>query len=384
MTRIVSKSIRLYVLPLTTLVLFVAGAFGESVSPISNKKMLQLKTRAELGYVRQEIELANAYFTGNGVPQDTAQAAHWYERAAQAGNAEAQNQIGYFYQSGIGVPVDLERAARWFQLAAASGLPKGKVNLGVAYLGGLGVPKNEATAIQLFTEAFQKGSGVAAAYLGDIYFSGVGVPQDRVLAENWYESGFKLHDPLAAYKLGILYSSTEDHIHDFRKAVGFLRESVDRGYVPAMHSLGFMLVNYPALAKSPNEAEPLLEAAASGGIWQSSLVLGILARDGKGVPVDNKAAYYHFLVAARQGGPEAQRMVVNDLKHLQEKLGADDQAQLTSAADAWSAQHSMPLLYITKATGNHSHIPAMAITRAPEGTFVGQLLVTSESGFRQP
>ena len=30
--------------------------------------------------------------------------------------------------------------------------------------------------------------------------------------------------------------------------------------------------------------------------------MGILARDGKAGPVDYETAYFHFLVAARQGG----------------------------------------------------------------------------------
>ena len=41
------------------------------------------------------------------------------------------------------------------------------------------------------------------------------------------------------------------------------------------------------------------------------MLLGILARDGNGVPKDSKAAYYHFRVACLQGGDEAEEAPCN-------------------------------------------------------------------------
>ena len=373
MIRIQSKSLRCLSIVAVT-VFAEIHAFGETVSTAQAQKISQLKAKAERGFVRQEIELANAYFVGAGVPRDAAQAAYWYERAAEAGHASAQNEIGYFYEAGIGVPVDLQRSAHWFQLAAASGSPQGLLNLGVAYLSGRGVPKDEAMCAKLLLEAFHKGSGFAASYLGDMYYFGLGEPQDRTIAEHWYEAGFKLHDAMAAYRLGTLYSVADDHVHDFRKAVELLRDSSNGGYVLAMHSLGLMLVNYPNLAKSEHEAQPWLEEAASGGNWRSSVVLGVLARDGKGVPADDKAAYFHFEVGARQGGAQAQSVVANDLRIIGRRLGPDVQASVASNADAWAAQHNLPFLYMDKGGRSRSPFPPIAIAVAPPGSFVGQLV----------
>jgi TPR repeat protein len=373
MIRIFSNLIR-YCASITVLLLTAVSAFGESASPIPAQKISQIKAGAERGVVQQEIELAKAYFAGDGVPQDVAEAAHWYERAAEAGHTGAQNEIGYFYEAGIGVPVNMERSAHWFQLAAASGSAQGSLNLGVAYLSGRGVPKDEAMAATLITEAFHRGSGIAASYLGDMYYFGIGEPQNRTTAESWYEAGLKLHDAMAAYRLGSLYSVADDHVHDFRKAVGLLRTSAEGGYVLAMHSLGFLLVKYPKLAKSPHEAQPWLEEAANAGNWRSSIVLGILARDGSGVPLDTKAAYFHFLVAARQGGSQAQAIVANDLRNIEAKVDADQRAEITSAADAWSSQHSQVLLYIDRRARDHSPFPSVAVAVAPPGSFIGELV----------
>ena len=366
-------------------VLLLAGvsALGENASPLPTQKMSRLKADAERGLVQQEIELARVYFIGDGVPKDATEAAHWYERAAEAGHTGAQNEIGYFYGAGIGVPVNMERSAHWFQLAAASGSAQGSMNLGVAYLNGRGVPKDDAMAATLITEAYRRGSGIAAPYLGDMYYFGVGEPQNRATAEAWYEAGLKRHDAMAAYRLGSLYSVAEDHVHDYRKAAGLLRTSAESGYVFAMHSLGFLLVNYPKLAKSPHEAQAWLEKAANGGNWRSSIVLGILSRDGRGVPPDNKAAYFHFLVGALHGGPQAQAIVANDLKIIGGKLSTDDQAELTSAADTWVQQHSYTLLYIDRREKDRAPFPSVAIAAASPDSFAGQLLpLTSRSDLK--
>src|SRR5580692_6875872 len=146
----------------------------------------QAPTRPDHVSTQRAIELAAAYFTGRGVTQDEKQAAYWYQKAAEAGDPEAQKEIGYFYQIGLGVPIDPVRAFHWYQLSAAGGLPSGKVDLGVAYVWGIGVPKNTPLAMQLFREAAEKGSGVGACYLGDMFFFGIGVKQDLAIAQHWF------------------------------------------------------------------------------------------------------------------------------------------------------------------------------------------------------
>ncbi len=58
---------------------------------------------------------------GRGVPQDYAEAARWYRRAAERGYPPAQNKLGQFYTRGHGVPRSEIEAFVWYSLAAASG-----------------------------------------------------------------------------------------------------------------------------------------------------------------------------------------------------------------------------------------------------------------------
>jgi hypothetical protein len=54
------------------------------------------------------------YAKGRGVPQDYGQAADWYQKAAEQGNANAQLSLGASYNAGAGVPQDSVQAYKWF------------------------------------------------------------------------------------------------------------------------------------------------------------------------------------------------------------------------------------------------------------------------------
>jgi hypothetical protein len=337
-----------------------------------------VRTLAEQGSVNDEIRLAGDYFTGTGVPRDAKMAAHWYEKAAGLGDPAAQNQIGYFYQAGIGVQQDSKRAFHWYQLAAASGFATAKVNLAIVYLHGLGVREDDDLAVRLLTQAFEGGNGTAATYLGDLYYFGIGVKEDKIAGERWFEAGLKLHDPMAAFNLGTFYSVNEDHVRDLPKAAELLQRAADAGYVPAMHSLGLLLVNHPELKQTPEQARTLLETAGAAGSWKSSIVLGILARDGRGTPIDYSDAYFHFRLAVLQGGAEAEHLIKHDLDKMAAMIGEQERKTEVAAADDWFARHSLNLVYLYKHK-SASNFPDAAMTYASDGSFAGQLVPLSSS-----
>lgn len=327
--------------------------------------------------IDQEIKLAGDYMVGRGVAQDAKEAAYWYERAAGAGDPDAQLEIGYLYEAGVGVERNPERAVHWYQLAASSGLLRAKVNLGIAYLWGTGVPQNEEMAAKLIREAAEDGNGLAACYLGEMYDSGVGLPHDKVAVERWYAKGAKAGEPQAEYRLGALYFNGADHRHDLNKAAALLRSSANSGYVPAMHVLGVLLARNPALMQSSGEAAALFDKAASAGIWKSSLFLGALERDGMGIPRDERAAYFHFRAGALQGGDEAQKLAEADLRILSSKLGESEIKELDAQADEWSQKHRLVLEFIYNGDENQTRFPAFALANPESGIHALHLLPTS-------
>ena len=347
----------------------IAGAVAEPDVPT-------VKVAPEPRSVDQQIKLAGDYLAGHGVAQDFKLAAYWYEKAAGAGDPEAELQIGYFYDVGVGVAKDPERAAHWYQLAAAGGSLRAKVNFAMVNLWGTGVPKNEKLALKLLNEAAASGSGLAACYLGDFYAFGIGVPQNAAAAEQWYRKGASLHDPLAEFDLAALLFDAKEHAHDPRAAAGLLRESAAAGYVPAMHGLGLLLLRNPGLSQSPSEAISLLNEAANAGNWRSSVLLGVLARDGNGMPFDNGAAYYHFRVAALQGGDQAKKLVEKDLRLLSAAMGSDRARAIDSEAENWYGQHHFVVEFVDKPGVNQAGFPAFALAAPTDGEHAAQILAS--------
>jgi TPR repeat protein len=75
---------------------------------------------ADQGDASAQNNLGFMYHRGRGVPQDYAAAAVWYRKAADQGNASAQNDLGFMYGEGRGVPQDYVQAHMWFDIAAAN------------------------------------------------------------------------------------------------------------------------------------------------------------------------------------------------------------------------------------------------------------------------
>lgn len=354
-----------FVLIGSAMLAIVVGALSCVRARAANVDLDQARKRAEQGSVQDQIELGAAYLTGEGAPQNASLSAYWYEKAAGGGSAESEDQIGSMYQAGLGVPAKIERAVYWYRLAAAAGLTRAKVNLGLLYLKGDGVPKDPTMAQHFFHDAVRKHFGAGATCLGHMYFLGLGVPKDVPAAQKWYEKGVKLDDPEAAYNLAILYSTSEYHRHDLRKATGLLRRAIYSGYVPAMHALAMLLNSHPELAHSQKEQRALLEKAAKAGNWRSSVMLGILARDGqrdgKTVKADPAAAYYHFRVAAMQGGAAGRKLLTRDLDTLAAQIGTEQEAALNSKAEAWYPRHQFAFVFILKMNDPSRYFPVVSV-----------------------
>jgi TPR repeat protein len=305
----------------------------------NSEQMIRLEHEAAKGLPAKEVELANHYFAGEGAPKNMERAAFWYEKAARAGDPVAENAMGCLTRAGLGVPEDASKALNWFRLAASGGLPEAWLNIGRAYLIGSGTGKDPAAAAEYFQRALAKRVGLAASYLGLMSLAGIGQPKDAAAAEKWYRQGMALHDPASAFNLSLLYTIKPGHEHNLAKAIGPLRESADSGFGPAMHSLALLTLRHPELSRKSGEVEQLLRGAENAGYWRSSTVLGILARDGNGVPADPSQAYLHFRIAVLEGGGDVSELLRTDLERLSAVLTATETERLDSQAARWIENH---------------------------------------------
>jgi len=71
--------------------------------------------------------------------------------AAEADNPNAETMLGLSYQFGLGAPKDFAQAAQWYQRAAEQGEAEAQVRLGLLYFNGTGVTKNKIEAYRLLS-----------------------------------------------------------------------------------------------------------------------------------------------------------------------------------------------------------------------------------------
>jgi len=84
-------------------------------------KIASLLKAAEQGDAVAQNNLGVRYHDGEDIPQDHAQAAHLFAKAAEQGYARAQKNLGLCYYYGEGVPNNYAKAAHWFEKAAEQG-----------------------------------------------------------------------------------------------------------------------------------------------------------------------------------------------------------------------------------------------------------------------
>jgi len=125
-------------------------AFERGDTPTALK---EFRTLAESNDARGQFGLAIMHDLGEGVPQNSEQAAKWYRLAAEQGYADAQNNLGVMYEEGEGVGRNYEEAIKWYRKAAESGNRDAPNNIGVMYMTGVGVRRDFVKACMWFNIA---------------------------------------------------------------------------------------------------------------------------------------------------------------------------------------------------------------------------------------
>jgi TPR repeat protein len=69
--------------------------------------------------------------TGEGMPQNHAEAIVWYRKAGDAGNTDALFNIGMMYDQGTGVHQSVHEAITWYSKAAGAGSIESMNTLGL-------------------------------------------------------------------------------------------------------------------------------------------------------------------------------------------------------------------------------------------------------------
>ena len=108
----------------------------------------------------------------------------WYHRAAEQGNAGAQNNLAVMYSAGRGTLQDVAEAVRWWRSAAEQGHDAAQVNLGWSLANGRGVPQNFVEAYMWVSLAARE-LAVADREAVGVRMTPTQIAEARRLAREW-------------------------------------------------------------------------------------------------------------------------------------------------------------------------------------------------------
>jgi len=167
---------------------FAKRGFLQGVKAFNDKDFYRaeriLLPLAQGGYRKAQFMLGVLYESASN---DRYKAVHWYLRAAEQGDANAQHSIGLAYARGLGVKKNVPKAIKWWQAAGFKGNSDSQYNLGIIYAtGSKGVKQDYIKAKHWWLMAASSGDALAQYNLGAMYANGVAGQQSYCEAARWW------------------------------------------------------------------------------------------------------------------------------------------------------------------------------------------------------
>jgi TPR repeat protein len=352
---------------------------------ISKLDFAALRQRADNGDASAQTEAGVRYSAGTGgASKDYAQAAQYFQKAAEQGYPLAQTQLGFLFQFGLGVQQSYAQSRLWFQKAldqggananrfiaeldreeqadfsklnlaylqqlASAGVAAAQDALGSRYRdssGGAG--RDYAQALVWYRKSADQAYAHAENNLGTMYWGGKGVPQDYAQAAIWFRKAAEHGLAPAQVNLGSLYADGQGVTQDYAQAEAWYRKAAEQGDARAQNNLGNAYSLGQGEARDYAQAALWYRKAAEQGLAPAQNSLGYAYSVGQGLAKDYAQAATWTQKAADQGYAAAQKNMGNLYR-----LGygvAQDQAQAAiwyrKAADQGfaPAQNQLALLY---------------------------------------
>jgi len=227
---------------------------------------------AKQGYVKAQYEVGKCYLSGLGVKRNQEEAINWFHKAAEQGDAEAQENVAdLYYNSGKASKQDELESIKWYRKAAEQGNARAQYMLGIIYSKEQGAAQDKDEALKWFRMAADQGHVQAQFRLGSEYY------------DRFYLNGQKDEDRTEAIK--------------------WLQKIINTPLVPGEIRYG----NVDALLKNLSEMDEvvsLLKKAEEGNA-KAQYELAEHYAKGFGVKKNNDEAIKWFCKAAEQGYSKA-------------------------------------------------------------------------------
>ncbi|WP_170174879.1 tetratricopeptide repeat protein [Undibacterium parvum] len=142
---------------------------------------------------------------------DLPQAVSWLNKAALAGDNEAQFVLAEaHYKAKLGVPQNYALAWKWYAAAAMQENTKASFMLARMAKYGEGAPLDLALSVHYLQQASEAGNAQAMFLLSNAYAVGEGVAKNADLTQKWLEKSAEGDYPVAIHELALSLTANQD------------------------------------------------------------------------------------------------------------------------------------------------------------------------------
>ncbi|WP_306225290.1 tetratricopeptide repeat protein [Bosea beijingensis] len=129
----------------------------------------------------------------------------------------------------------------------------------------------------------------AMTLVGELYRQGLGVPPDQKVATEWYERAETRGDINAAFALATQLLDEKSGKRDPARAGALLEKAAKAGHPAANYNLAIALLAANR-EEDDKRAVACLEIAAKAQVGDAMYALGVLAKQGRGMPANEEVA----------------------------------------------------------------------------------------------
>ncbi len=236
---------------------------------------------AELGHVKSQIEVADSYRWGHGIPENEKKAFEWCKKAAESEDAEALDYLAECYNEGIGTTTDKINAFKLYNKALTLFLKNIEKGDDFAmervleyYKKGLGCAKDpQQVFVWTRSIAYKNKSNKHLAKLAYYYEVGYGTEIDTDKSSELYAKVIETSDAEELYDIG-KYFAYDDDKREKEQAHKWFSLAAEKGDVEVIKNIAFDYECGLGIEEDIQNAIKFYETAAKRGNVEAMVSLG--------------------------------------------------------------------------------------------------------------
>jgi TPR repeat protein len=255
-----------------------------------------LQKAAAAGNAEAETDLGDMYYHGLGTPKDPDTAFYLQTQAAAQHNGKAEDRLGGMYDD----DGDAAKAFMWDARSAADGDPGGEADLAYDYLYSDGTSEDLTQALVWNQRAAAQNNQFAQYELGRMYHHGWGVDADQTTAVRYFQLAADQGEADAQEALGKDYENGDGEPQNYAQALHWFTLAADETCGCAAQNIGHMYENGEGVTQNYATAITWYKRAAALGNTDAEDDLGYMYENGEGVPADQTQAAQWYSQASAQ------------------------------------------------------------------------------------